>query len=51
MEEWRDVVGQEGSYEVSSLGRVRSVPRIVQRRGGKPLPGIYTWGSEKVQDM
>ena len=29
-EEWRDVVGFEGSYQVSSLGKVRSVPR--QRR-------------------
>ena len=28
-EEWRDVVGFEGLYEVSSLGRVRSVPRYV----------------------
>lgn len=27
-EEWRDVVGYEGYYEVSNLGRVRSVERI-----------------------
>lgn len=25
-EEWRPVIGQEGRYEVSSLGRVRSMP-------------------------
>jgi hypothetical protein len=28
IEEWRAVVGFEGSYEVSNLGRVRSVDRI-----------------------
>ena len=34
-EEWRPVVGWEGLYEVSSLGRVRSLDRIeVVRRLG-----------------
>src|SRR3546814_14079116 len=35
-EEWRPVVGYEGYYEVSSLGRVRSLPRIrsAKRRKG-----------------
>lgn len=33
MEEWRAVVGYEGRYEVSSLGRVRALKRIVVRRG------------------
>lgn len=28
-EQWRDVVGYEGAYQVSNLGRVRSVDRIV----------------------
>ena len=28
-EEWRDVVGYEGKYQVSNLGNVRSVDRIV----------------------
>jgi len=28
LEEWRDVVGEEGRYQVSSLGRVRSLPHI-----------------------
>lgn len=32
-EEWRPVVGYEGFYEVSSLGRVRSLPRIVFQNG------------------
>ena len=30
-EEWRGVVGWEGFYEVSSLGRMRGVARLVQR--------------------
>jgi len=31
-EEWRPVVGYEGLYEVSSLGRVKSVPRFVKSK-------------------
>ena len=34
-EEWRPVVGYEGLYEVSSLGQVRSVDRIVTRSDGR----------------
>lgn len=33
-EEWRAVTGYEGLYEVSDLGRVRSLDRYVQRNGG-----------------
>lgn len=33
-EEWRSVVGHEGQYEVSSLGRIRSVSRWVNNPGG-----------------
>jgi hypothetical protein len=36
-EEWRDIRGWEGLYQVSSLGRVRSMPRIhtrFHRHGG-----------------
>ena len=29
-EEWKDIKGYEGFYQVSSLGRVRSVERIVK---------------------
>lgn len=34
-EEWKPVVGYEGLYEVSNLGRVKSVHRIVERSDGK----------------
>lgn len=33
-EEWRDVVGYEGYYQVSDLGRVRSLDRRSRCRGG-----------------
>ena len=29
MEEWKDILGQEGYYQVSNFGRVRSLDRIV----------------------
>lgn len=41
-EEWRPVVGAEGSYEVSSHGRVRSLPGY--RRKGTFLSPGYTRG-------
>ncbi|WP_363551462.1 NUMOD4 motif-containing HNH endonuclease [Microbacterium sp. LWH12-1.2] len=34
-EVWRPVFGYEGSYEVSSAGRVRSIPRSVTRSDGR----------------
>lgn len=37
MEQWKPVIGHEMSYEVSDLGRVRSVDRIVRRKIGKGL--------------
>lgn len=38
-EEWRDVVGYEGLYKVSNLGRVKSLERIVNNNGGKRVIG------------
>lgn len=32
-EEWRDISGYEGYYQVSNLGRVRSCDRVVMRNG------------------
>ena len=34
-EEWRDVVGWEGWYSISSLGRVVSLDRTVRTKNGK----------------
>ena len=34
-EEWRDVVGYEGLYQVSSMGRVKSLERKVPKRNGE----------------
>lgn len=33
-EVWKDIVGYEGSYEVSNLGRVKSIRRVVKRLKG-----------------
>ncbi|QLF83603.1 HNH endonuclease [Gordonia phage RedWattleHog] len=36
-ETWLPVVGYEGRYEVSSVGRVRSLDHVVMRSNGRPL--------------
>ena len=35
---WKPVVGYEGLYEVSDLGRIRSLNRVVTRSNGVPMP-------------
>ena len=35
-ERWLPVIGYEGIYEVSDLGRVRSLDRYVSARGCRP---------------
>lgn len=35
MEKWKDIAGYEGVYQVSSEGRVKSLPRIAQRSNGR----------------
>jgi hypothetical protein len=37
MEEWKDVVGYEGAYQVSNAGQVRSVERLVGHVSGGAL--------------
>lgn len=32
-ENWKDITGFDGMYQVSNLGRIRSLPRIVERSG------------------
>lgn len=53
LETWRPVIGFEGFYEVSDIGRVRSVVRTVRARGGMlsvlkgrllKVPIHNTWG-------
>ena len=38
MEEWRDIRGYEGLYQISNYGRVRSLDRVIMRKDGKPYP-------------
>lgn len=42
-EEWRDVVGYEGLYQVSNMGRVRSLTRTILRskKYGVGMPRTY----------
>lgn len=42
---WRSVPGSGGFYEISSIGRLRSIAR--QRSSGYSLPELITWGSGK----
>lgn len=46
-EEWRDIVGYEGFYQVSSRGRVRSLDRITS--DGKHLKGKLKTSSSKYR--
>lgn len=34
MEEWKDIDGYEGMYQVSNFGRVRSLDRVIKRATG-----------------
>jgi transposase-like protein/DNA-binding XRE family transcriptional regulator len=47
-EEWRAIEGYEGKYEISNLGRIKSLPRI-NRRGRATTGGILVAkGANKV---
>lgn len=43
-EEWRPIIGWEGLYEVSDLGRVRGVPRSQVRLGKTGKPTTFRYG-------
>ena len=43
MEIWKDVEGFEGFYQVSNLGRVKSLPRLVPFK-----QGLYRMSSERI---
>lgn len=50
MEEWRDIAGYEGFYQVSSEGRVRSIVRMLQSAidaGIRKEKQILAFGSNK----
>ena len=36
-EEFRDIEGYEGIYQVSNLGRVKSLPRVIERSNGRSI--------------
>lgn len=38
IEIWKDVEGWEGFYQVSNMGRIKSINRIIVRNDKKPLP-------------
>ena len=48
IEEWKDVVGYEGLYLVSSIGRVKKLASVTMRNNGRPLPRKERILSEKV---
>ena len=56
-EVWKSVVGYEGFYEVSNMGRVKSLARFVGGKGGslRPIPecikktSVNRCGYEKIQ--
>lgn len=47
MEIWKDIVGKEGTHQVSNMGGVRSLPRKVQGRyGQRTIPGkVFNCGT------
>ena len=47
-EVWKGVVGYEELYEVSSLGRVRSLPRICRKLEGKVMKD-YLYGGKMLK--
>jgi len=38
IETWKDAPGYEGLYEVSDMGRVRSIDRVIETRRGAKKP-------------
>jgi hypothetical protein len=48
-EEWKDVVGFEGSYQVSNMGRVRSSRVLKPGSSGKGYKAISLWVNGKAK--
>lgn len=52
VEEWRAVVGYEGQYEVSNLGRVRSLDRTIPYTGGTHGESrVVRFGASQMQTV
>ena len=47
---WRNVVGYDGLYEVSSNGVVRSLPRVCHKMEGKVLKEYIYLGKRNLQE-
>lgn len=35
MEEWKDIQGYEGMYQISTYGRIKSIGRLIKRKNGR----------------
>lgn len=49
-EEWRAIPGYEGYYEASSLGRIKSLRRVIARRDGYAQPVAEKILAQKVMN-
>jgi len=38
MEDWKDIIGYEGLYQVSNMGNVKSLPRLTRALNGAIMP-------------
>lgn len=47
-EEWRDVVGYEGLYQVSNLGRIKSMPKVLFVQNEKRKYATYVHRKAKI---
>ena len=44
---WKDIIGFEGLYQVSSLGRIKSLSRVVPRRNNNVIENILKQSTTK----
>ena len=54
MEEWRDIIGYEGLYEVSNTGKVRStttgkIKKLSTNKGGSLYTTLWKNGDQKIK--
>jgi hypothetical protein len=51
MEIWKKIKGYEDSYEVSNLGNVRSITRLVERTSPAGKKCLYTYNSKILNSV